>query len=90
MTSFGRGRGWSSLPNKEQSLRRPGGLALANSVVKDIIDKINACDVHEHVSSQLIQEVVDLLTSSVNKENLKYCVFSPKDFHSDSFIIPLI
>lgn len=71
MTSFGRGRGWSSLPNKEQSLRRPGGLALANSVVKDIIDKINACDVHEHVSSQLIQEVVDLLTSSVNKENLK-------------------
>lgn len=75
MTSFGRGRGWSSQNhNKEQSLRRPGIATFGNNVVKDIIDKITTYDIYEYatISPQLIQEITDLLTSAVNKDNLKY------------------
>lgn len=75
MTSFGRGRGWSSQNyNKEQSLRRPGIATFGNNAVKDIIDKITTYDIYEYatISPQLIQEITDLLTSAVNKDNLKY------------------
>lgn len=74
MTSFGRGRGWSSQNyNKEQSLRRPGIATFGNNAVKDIIDKITTYDIYEYatISPQLIQEITDLLTSAVNKDNLK-------------------
>ncbi|XP_029176242.1 uncharacterized protein LOC114944491 [Nylanderia fulva] len=69
MTSFGRGRGWSSL-NKEQTLRRPGDTAYTNTV-KDIIDKVATYDTRECISPQLIQEIIDLLIGTINKDNLK-------------------
>lgn len=75
MTSFGRGRGWSSQnqhPNKEQGLRRPGVATYGNNIVKDIIDKINIYDEYATISSQQIQEITDLLTSAINKDSLKY------------------
>lgn len=74
MTSFGRGRGWSSIsPQTDQGLRRPGVAASGtNKVLKDIIDKIVSYDERESDSSQLIQEIVDLLTIAVNEDNLGY------------------
>ncbi|CAL1686867.1 unnamed protein product [Lasius platythorax] len=72
MTSFGRGRGWSMQnPNKEQGLRRPGDATYGNNIVKDIIDKVATYDIREYISPQLMQEITDLLISTVNKDNLK-------------------
>lgn len=83
MTSFGRGRGWSSQnqnPSKEQSLRRPGIATYGNNIVKDIIDKITTYDMYEYatISPQLIQEITDLLISGVNKDGLKYRIRGTK------------
>lgn len=76
MTSFGRGRGWSMQnPNKEQGLRRPGDATYGNNIVKDIIDKVATYDIREYISPQLMQEITDLLISTVNKDNLKYYKF---------------
>lgn len=69
MTSFGRGRGWSML-NKDQPLRRPGDSAYSNTV-KNIIDKVATYDTREYISPQLIQEIIDLLIGTINKDNLK-------------------
>lgn len=92
MTSFGRGRGWSSLQDKDQVLRRPGELAsrfTVYGVAKDIIDKIDACDVpREDMSPQLIQEITDLLAIAANKDKdcLKYCA-SPLIRRQDYFTV---
>jgi len=74
MTSFGRGRGWSTQSqDKDQGLRRPGGGLFGTSkVLKDITDKIASCDEHESIPPQLIQEIVDLLTIAVNEDNLRH------------------
>lgn len=77
MTSFGRGRGWSTHnQDRDQGLRRPGGGAFGNKVVKDIVDKMISYDERKDVSPQLIQEIVDLLTVAVNEDNLRYYEFS--------------
>ncbi|XP_028050821.1 uncharacterized protein LOC105836270 [Monomorium pharaonis] len=70
MTSFGRGRGWSSL-NQDQGLRRPGGGG-GSKILKDIIDKLVSYDERECVPPQLVQEIVDLLTVAVNEDSLRY------------------
>lgn len=78
MTSFGRGRGWSTLNQDrgDQSLRRPGGSVFGSKVVKNIVDKMVTYDEREGVSPQQIQEIVDLLTVAVNEDNLRYYEFS--------------
>jgi len=75
MTSFGRGRGWSTQnQDRDQVLRRPGGGAFGtnNKILKDIIDKMVSYEC-ESVPPQLIQDIVDLLTIAVNEDNLRYC-----------------
>lgn len=80
MSSFGRGRAWSSQnqnPHKEQSLRRPGITTYDNDIVKDIIDRITFYDIYdEHaiILPRIIQEIADKLTSTVNKDSLKYYI----------------
>lgn len=77
MTSFGRGRGWRQNCNQnEQSLRRPGDTIVnSDDIVRDIIDKMQvACDTHEHISLQLIQEIADLMSRTIYKGNLKYTI----------------
>lgn len=78
MTSFGRGRGWViQTQTKDQILRRPGGTA--NNIVRDITDKIINYDVRQHISPQLIQEITDLMTSTFDKNNIKYYTFFLRD-----------
>ncbi|XP_011150064.1 uncharacterized protein LOC105189564 [Harpegnathos saltator] len=69
MTSFGRGRGWF-LQKREQDLRRPGG-ACTNDVVKDILNKLSTYGVCEQLSPHMVQEIIDLLTNSNNKNSLR-------------------
>lgn len=71
MTSFGRGRGWSA-HSQDQNLRRPSGVLGTNKIVRDIMDKIVSCDENECLSSQLMNEIVDLLIVAYKEENLRY------------------
>jgi len=75
MTSFGRGRGWSTQnQDRDQGLRRPGAGAFGanNKILKDIIDKMVSYDECESVPPQLIQDIIDLLIIAVNEDNLRY------------------
>ncbi|KAL6262491.1 hypothetical protein P5V15_007575 [Pogonomyrmex californicus] len=71
MTSFGRGRGWSA-HSQDQNLRRPSGVLGTNKIVRDIMDKIVSCDENECLSSQLMNEIVDLLIVAYKEENLRH------------------
>ncbi|XP_011700099.1 PREDICTED: uncharacterized protein LOC105457238 isoform X2 [Wasmannia auropunctata] len=84
MTSFGRGRGWST-QGQDQGLRRPGGggggggmldtnkvEGQHNKIQKDIMDKIVSYDDRDNIPPQLIQEIVDLLTVAVNEDSLRH------------------
>jgi len=73
MSSCGRGRGWriNQTQSKDQILRRPGETGSGDNIVQDITNKIAAYDIHECVPLQLIQEIVDLLTSTINRGSLK-------------------
>ncbi|KAL0099648.1 hypothetical protein PUN28_019800 [Cardiocondyla obscurior] len=78
MTSFGRGRGWSShSQDKEQILRRPGEGSFdsngsTNKILKDILDKLITFDEREiALPPQLIKEIIQLLTLANNKNCLK-------------------
>ncbi|KYM98695.1 PREDICTED: uncharacterized protein LOC108777428 [Cyphomyrmex costatus] len=72
MTSFGRGRGWSSQnqsQDKDQGLRRPGGSTSSNNkVLKDIIEKITLYNENE---DSLIEDIMKLLIIVIKEDNLR-------------------